>query len=124
MADEHLVFDQNAAADERVALNLAIGADRCSRLDLDERADPRPVSDPAAIQISERLDDDPFAELDVIDQAIRGCVRGLVRHSQPAKYSSIAATTRPTWPSVIPGKIGSEMTSFESLSAIGKEPDG
>ena len=65
VADEDLVLDRDARADERVALDLAARADLDARLDLDERADAREVSDPAPVEVRERLDEDAFAEVHV-----------------------------------------------------------
>jgi hypothetical protein len=62
MPDEHLVFDLHPGADERVAGDLAAGADGHAALDLDKRPDARLVSDRAAVQIRERVDDDSLAE--------------------------------------------------------------
>ncbi len=99
--DEDLVFDLDAVADEGVALDLAARADRRAALDLDERADPRVVADPAPVEVRERLDDDAFAEVDVVDQAVRRLVGGRVSHRSSA---STASATAASCSSVMPGK--------------------
>src|SRR5262249_10768239 len=78
--NEDAVADLDAVADERVALDLAAGADHGTGLDLDERPDSRPVADPAAVQVRERVDDDVLAELDVGDQPERRVVARPVAH--------------------------------------------
>src|SRR4051794_4319273 len=65
VAHEHPVVDADPVADERVALDLAVGAYHGAALDLDERADPRAVAYAAAVQVREREDGDAFAEGDV-----------------------------------------------------------
>src|SRR5262249_29806952 len=80
VADEDLIADLDAAADEAVALDLAARADDRALLDLDERPDSRFVSDPAAVQVRERVDDHAFAELDIGDQAKRRVVDRRVRN--------------------------------------------
>jgi hypothetical protein len=80
VSDEDLVFDCDAVADERVALDLAVRADDCASLDLDEGTDASVVADFAAVQIGERKNHHIFAELDVVDQPVRGIVRQPIRH--------------------------------------------
>ena len=53
MANKHVIFDRHAFTDERVTLNLAVLADPCSLLDLDERPYLRIVSNLAAIEVYE-----------------------------------------------------------------------
>ena len=60
-------------------------ADDGAALDLDERADPRAVADPAAVEVGERLHDDVIAELDVVDQAVRGLVGRPVSHGRSSR---------------------------------------
>ena len=64
--DEDLVLDRDPLADERVRRDLAMGADRCVLLNLDEGADLRLVTDLAAVKIDERFmeDSDIAAEID------------------------------------------------------------
>ena len=106
VADEDLVADLDAVTDERVALNLAVARRSTPRLDLDERPDPGPVADPAAVEIRERLDDDVLAELDVAIQPVRRLVGRAQTPSKKARTT--AATTTSICSSVMPGKIGSD----------------
>lgn len=80
VSDEYLVRNRHAGADERVTLDLAVSADLHSALDLDERANASPVSDLAAVEIRERLDDHVLAERDIFDHAIRRVVYRPVSH--------------------------------------------
>ena len=54
VADEDLVFDDHALANERVRRDLAAGADQRFLLNLDERADLGFVADRATVEIDER----------------------------------------------------------------------
>ena len=65
MADEYLVFDGYALADESVALDLAVIADGGVFLYLDEGADLGAVADGAAIEIDEIVKLDVFSKDDV-----------------------------------------------------------
>jgi hypothetical protein len=65
VADEHFVLDRHAVADERVALHLAVRANHCTSLNLDERADSRVVADPTPVEIREWRDNDVVAEFDL-----------------------------------------------------------
>ena len=78
----------DAVADEGVTLDLAARADRRAALDLDERPDPGPVADAAAVEVRERLDDDVLAELDVARSAGRG---PRCRLSQPRRRTPSTA---------------------------------
>ena len=60
---------------------LQSDADRRAALNLDERPDPRPGADPAAVEVGERLHDDVLPEDHLADQPIRGLVRGGRRRS-------------------------------------------
>jgi hypothetical protein len=89
--DENLVLDLDAVADQGVALNLAVRADDRAPLDLDKRADPAVVTDRTAVQVRERVDDDAFAERDIVDQPVWRIVdRDAVQRTPPA--SGIVAT--------------------------------
>jgi hypothetical protein len=68
VADEHLVFDGHALADEAVRGDLAALADDGVLLDFDERADLRVGPDRASVEIHERGLEDPdvVAKLDRI----------------------------------------------------------
>src|SRR6476619_1441736 len=81
VADERSVTKRDAIADECVALDLAVGPDRGAPLDLYERDDPSSGADPAAVQIGERLHDDVIPEDHLVDEPIRGIVRGGRRRS-------------------------------------------
>src|SRR5262249_53355180 len=85
MSDEHIVFDRDSVADERMALNLAVRTDRSSALDLDERADPGVVADPAAVEIRERLDEYARSERDADDESVRSFVLGAVSHERTSR---------------------------------------
>src|SRR5262245_5234494 len=65
VADEYLVLDRHALADERVARDLAPGADRGVLLNLHERPDPRVVADPAAVQVDKAVDGDVSPEFHI-----------------------------------------------------------
>src|SRR5207249_141411 len=119
---EHLVLDRHALADKRMALNLAAGADPRAALDLDERPDPTVVADRAAVQIGERANVDAFAELDVVEQPVRGLVCRRTAHAPRSKYAWTPWTTADSSASVMPGKIGSDKPSRTSASATGNEP--
>src|SRR5262249_59131865 len=79
--DEYLVLDRDTVTDERVTLDLAIGPDDGAALYLDERSDPRVVTDPAAVEVRERVNDDVLAELDVIDVPVGRVVDRTVSHA-------------------------------------------
>jgi hypothetical protein len=83
VADEDLVCDFDAAADERVALDLASCANHGITLDFDKRPDTRLVADVTAVEVREGRDDDASSEGDVIDQATGGLVHRLTGHRQP-----------------------------------------
>ncbi len=78
MADEDLVLDLDAVADERMARDLAGGPDHGSCLDLHERADPGVVADPAAVQVREGPHEDALTELHVADETERRLVCRLI----------------------------------------------
>lgn len=80
VAHEDLVADLDPVTDERVTLNLAIGPDYCSTLDLDERSNACVVADTAAVEVRERVYDNALAEAHVLDEAVRRIVRRLIRH--------------------------------------------
>jgi hypothetical protein len=82
VADEDFIPDLDTCANKRVALDLAAGADRRAPLNLDERADPGVVTDRTAIQVGKRVHDDPFAEADILDQAVRGAVCGSIHRGE------------------------------------------
>jgi hypothetical protein len=65
MADEGVVLDRDAFADESVAGDLAAPADRGVLLNLDERPNPGFVSDGAPVQVDEFSETDVLAEPDV-----------------------------------------------------------
>jgi len=65
MADETLILDGHALADESVTGNFAPLADDRAALDFNERADTRAVADSAAVEIDEGVDLDAFAEFNV-----------------------------------------------------------
>src|SRR5262249_37714073 len=92
---EDFVLDHDSVTDERVALDLAALADHSTTLALDERADPSPGTDPATVEIGERVDGHVFAELDVGDQTIWRVVRGCRRH-RPRRLS-LRARNRAQW---------------------------
>src|SRR5690606_22487019 len=69
VADEDLVLDVHALADERVRGHLAACADEGVLLDLHERADARLVADRAAVEIHEIGVKDP----DVLPEANAVC---------------------------------------------------
>src|SRR5439155_26994820 len=62
VADEHIVLDRHALADEGVAGDLAPPADGGVLLDLDERPEPGVVADLAAVEVDEAVDGDVPAE--------------------------------------------------------------
>ena len=71
---------------------------RDTPLDLDEGADSRAVSDRAAVEIRERMDDNILAERDVVEQPIWSVVRGLDRprakKSRDPRHDVLASAPR------------------------------
>lgn len=65
VADEHLVLDGHALANEGVAGNFDRAAEPGILLNLDERADFGIIADLAAIEIYESEDSNVLAELDI-----------------------------------------------------------
>src|SRR5207247_5811005 len=65
VADEDFVFDRDASTDKAVARQFAVAADAGAFLDFDERADLCPVTDFAAVEVDEVVDDYVPAELNV-----------------------------------------------------------
>ena len=65
MADEDLVLDGDAFADEGVALDLAVLADGGVFLDFDEGADLGAVADGAAVEVDEVVQLDVLSKDDV-----------------------------------------------------------
>ena len=65
MADEDVVIDVHAFANESVALDLAVFAYCCVFLDLDEGADATVVTDRAAVEVDKIVQKNVFADLDV-----------------------------------------------------------
>ena len=119
MADERLVLDPNSVADEGVALDLAVGTDLRAPLNLDKWPDPGARSDPASIQIRERVNYDVIPEGDIGQLTMMRLVR---RRSVRAHQSirTLAARVvhareqRPAW-----GEISAE---FPLVSAQGIGP--
>jgi hypothetical protein len=68
-SDEDFVFDLDAGADERMTLDLAALSDHDPALDFDERPDACVVSEAAAVEIRERLDDHALTEFDIVQEA-------------------------------------------------------
>ena len=85
VADEDLVFDFDARADEGMALDLAVGADACALLNLHERPYAGVVTDLAAVKIRERVDDDVLPERHSFDEPIRRLVDRAVAHLWQAR---------------------------------------
>jgi hypothetical protein len=81
MADEDLVLDGDALADERVARDLAPLADGGVLLDFDERADLRVVADTASVEIDEIGESDTGSQLDVVGNRHEGSIRYAVFES-------------------------------------------
>jgi hypothetical protein len=81
VADEDLVLDLDALADERVALNLAAPPDHGSFLDLDERSDLRLVADFTAVEIDE------LGELHIFSQLHVRCDTEIFFHAVPSVLS-------------------------------------
>ena len=98
--------------------DLAALADHRPALDLDERTDSRLVADRAAVEVRERVDDDPLAELDVGDQPERRVVRRSGAHT--AAFT--IAATRSTSSASSSGNIGSESADAAHASAAGNAP--
>ena len=69
MADEALVLDVHAFADEAVAADFAAASDAGVLLHLDEGADAGLVTDFAAVEVHEGMDDHVPAEADIIGDA-------------------------------------------------------
>ena len=65
MTDKAFIFDGDTFTDEGVALDLAVFADECVFLYLDEWADLGSVTDGAAIEVDEVVELDVLAEFDV-----------------------------------------------------------
>jgi len=65
MADEYIVLDSDAFANERVARNLAAGADDCILLNLNKTTDARLIAHRTAVKVSEAeyLDGAPQADI-------------------------------------------------------------
>lgn len=79
MPHEDLVFNRYTFTNERVTLNLAVGANRDVFLNLDERADARIVADFTTIEVNERVQGDVFPQPDVRgDPDEVGRIRSLV----------------------------------------------
>lgn len=76
VSNEDLVLDRHARADERMALNLAVGTDRDLPLDLDERAHAGTLADLAAVEVRERMQYDVATQLDVVEKSIERLVGG------------------------------------------------
>ena len=94
MADEDLILERDARADERVAGNLAAPADARAALDFDEGADARLVADLAAIKVDEG-EDFPVVELaegDVstedAEEAIYKAISDKKKLSRPGRQAS------------------------------------
>jgi hypothetical protein len=76
VSNEDFVLDRNASTDERMTLYLAVGSNRDSPLDLDERADARAVADHAAVDVRKGMNDHAAPEVDVVEQSVHSRVRG------------------------------------------------
>src|SRR6266550_905089 len=101
-------------------LPLAPGADHGAALDLHEWTDTRLVTDSAAIEIRERLHDHALAEVDVLDQAMWGVVRGLVSHLR----SNPRCLRQPSQavPLSCPGRSEATDTPSQALRRQGTSP--
>src|SRR2546421_8155434 len=113
VADEDLILDLHAAADERVAGNLARLADRGPSLHLHERSDPTAAADAAPVEVAERPDRHVLAELDLVDDPKGSVVRRLIGHARSnprrGRHGTLgskkwhAYNLCAEWPEVAPG---------------------
>jgi hypothetical protein len=71
VTDEHVVFDRDAFADERMTRDLAAPPDDRVPLNLDKRPDSRIVPDRAAVKIDESGKADVVAQPDVRGNALK-----------------------------------------------------
>jgi hypothetical protein len=72
VADEDVVFNDNALADERMARYFAPPADDRILLDFDEGSNPGIVTDLTTVQVDESREPDIRAQLYVVGDAVPG----------------------------------------------------
>ena len=73
MADEAVVTNGDEVANERVGLDATPCADRRATLNLDERADKRPCTDPTSVQVHRPDHAHAFTEIDVGNVGVEEC---------------------------------------------------
>src|SRR5215207_1919424 len=111
VANEDVVLDSHPVADECVALDLAVRPDLSAALNLDKGADAGVSTDPAAVQIGERMDDDVVAECHLVQQSKW---RGVTRSTRATHAQTTAGPVAISRKTCNPGTVSSGVERVRS----------